>query len=172
MELNLNSLHAKIFRTIMFATKYDMPKSLCAYFWQSVFMWLFMPLLIALTLPFHVYKAITKDKNQMDFFGAVKLSIPLYFLSLAIASSIFSWVYYAIGQPENLLQSYEPFIRIGQVSTFIVSFSIILFGTFYFVDYLRKKKYFSKYKEPKPNVIIEALKGVYNRYCPRITWED
>jgi len=84
-------------------------------------------------------------------------------------SAIFTWVYYIIGQPENLLENYEAYIRIGEITTCIIISVIILVGIFSFIDYLKEKKYMSK-KESKPNVIIEAIKGFYNRYCPRITW--
>lgn len=176
MELNLNSLHARIFRWVLFVSKDRMPKSLCPYFWQSVLMWLFIVPLLAMGLPVRFLKIIILRENPryLSFSSASANSVIIYGgLFIGYAMSFFMYCLFA-NVTKEYLDTNELLIVIGGTSWFI-SIAIGLVAIIASAkDYYDRKKW-EKYgfnKPEKKNVIVESVKGIYNKYCPRIDWKD
>ena len=171
MELNLNSLHARIFRSVLFVETHQMPKTLCPYFWQSVLMWVFMPLILLVTLPKRILLLFKGNKH--NFWESVILSLGLYF-GLFIVYSMGFFVYCLFTNPtKEFLDRYERFIIIGFLGWGVGIISSITYGFLSIKEKMDRKK-FENYEFGKPkkkNVIVESVKGFYNKYCPRITWK-
>lgn len=65
-------------------------------------------------------------------------------------------------------------IYVGCISWFILIVAGIVAGWTYITEYYDRKKW-EKYdfnKPEKKNVIVESIKGIYNKYCPRIDWKE
>lgn len=173
MELNLNSLHARIYKNVLFVENYEMPKSLCAYFWKSVLMWLFMPILIVVLLPMYIFRTVSQRKH-IERDEAWGLSIVVY-LSLLMGYSIAIFFYCLFADvSKEYMKEMEFFIFVGFISCFILFILGIIYGVGKVHEYRNKKRWERVVNgiEPKQNVIVEAIKGFYNKHCPRITWKS
>jgi hypothetical protein len=62
MELNLNSLTAKLYR--WFYNQYEMPNSLCPYFWKMIIMYVFIIPYSIISLPQIIFELITKERSE------------------------------------------------------------------------------------------------------------
>jgi hypothetical protein len=85
MNLNQNSIPAKLYRWFYQKNQYEMPTNLCPYFWQLVVMWIFILPCALLSLPANIFYFFSKDseyeaKENNWLFGII-LWIVLYGLS-------------------------------------------------------------------------------------------
>ena len=178
MELNYNSLSAKVYRN--FYEKSHMPESLCPYFWKLVAAWpitiLFSPLLI----PFWIADKFNKgDSQRMPFPAQVLIGSLMYgvvFCVFCLGVTISSiWITHYQGT-----HWYEWYI-----SGFVIMFVALVCSAIFLISKLkdsrRQKRMESLYdengnylpnEEPKPNILVEFIKAKYNKYCPKIDWKS
>lgn len=173
MELNYNSLSAKVYRN--FYEKSRMPESLCPYFWKLVVAWpltiLFSPLLI----PFWIVDKLNGGDNESVPFPAQALiGILMYgavFCVFCLGVTISSiWITYYQGT-----HWYGCF-----VAGFVVIFVALVGSAVFLISKLKDRRRERLYdeegnylpsEEPKPNILVEFIKAKYNKYCPKIDWK-
>ena len=176
MELNVNSLHARIFRWVLFVSKDRMPKTLCPYFWQSVLMWLFMVPLLVMGLPARIIRTVTKPStlNYANFGTSVGYSVLTYGGIFVSYCMVFFMYCLFSNVSKEYVDANQFFIFTGFISWFVLIFVGIVYSWTYIAEYYDRKKW-EKYdfnKPEKKNVIVESVKGIYNKYCPRIDWKE
>ena len=173
MELNYNSLSAKVYRN--FYEKSRMPESLCPYFWKLVVAWpitiLFSPLLI----PFWIVDKLNEgDDESVPFPAQALIGILMYgavFCVFCLGVTISSiWITY-----------YQGTHWYGwYVSGFIVIFVALVGSIIFLISKLKERRRESRYdengnylptEEPKPSILVEFIKAKYNKYCPKIDWK-
>lgn len=177
MELNLNSLHARIFRWVLFVSKDRMPKSLCPYFWQSVLMWLFIVPILVMSLPVRIIKIFKGDHynwRSLTFVEAIARSV-IFYASFFVGYCMGFFIYCLLANVNNdYIGAHELEITVGLIAWFILISIGIIYCIVSIKDYYERKKW-EKYNsddQQKKNVIVESVKGIYNKYCPRIDWKD
>lgn len=177
MELNVNSLHARIFRWVLFVSKDKMPKTLCPYFWKSVLMWLFMAPLLVMGLPIRLIRTVTKQGitlNYVNFSTALTYSILIYGGIFVVYCMVFFMYCLFSNVSKEYVDANEFLIYVGFISWFILIIVGIVTAWTSIDKYYERKKW-EKYdfnKPEKKNVIIESVKGIYSKYCPRIDWKE
>ena len=179
MKLNSNSVTARLYR--WFYMTYDMPQSLCPYFWKLAIMWMLIIPCGLMALPI----IVTKQHNTMMkpverfFFGIfLWLFVFVGFICLTPITYFFvGWLpeksFFGAAQGAGLL---------GDLVIVIVS---VLFGIIHLIKRANDRKYQRRkkviwvdgelvpnpdYRPERPNIIIEFIKATYNKYCPKIDW--
>lgn len=169
MELNVNSIHARIFRWVLFVQKDKMPKTLCPYFWKSVLMWLFIIPIVIVTVPARI-----ANWKQISFGERIFRSVGLYVLMfVGYCMGFFIYCLFA-DVTKEFLKAHDAFLAAGIVGWVASIILGLAFAYFSITEYLDKKS-FEKYgynKPEKKNVIVESVKGFYNKYCPVIEWKE
>ena len=179
MELNYNSLSAKVYRNFYETSR--MPESLCPYFWKLVVAWpitiLFSPLLI----PFWIVDKLNGgDGESVPFPVQALIGILMYtavFCVFCLGVTISSiWITYYQGT--NLYGFY--------VSGFIIMFGLLVVGIILLFRELKERRrqkrrerlydeegnyIYSEYEPEKPNIFVEFIRAKYNKYCPKIDWK-
>jgi len=146
LNLNKNSWHAKLFLA-SYSSK-ELPKSLCNYFWSLIFAIILLPVTFVVV----IYNIITKKRvNKI-----IQISFMLFGL---ILSSAFYEDY-----------SFPTAYFYGLITTVVVVGISGLFA-FTLVYFIEKSDNHKPKKTKKPNVIIEGIKAVKNKYCPIIQWD-
>ena len=164
MELNKNSNIAKLYRWFYKVDSWNMPKSLCPYFWKLVIMWMLILPVTIMYLPviigsiFNKFKFHSKDDRGFISFIAY-LAI---FVGTSILISISIIWNNQIMNKESLLGLYQ-LIGLTLLGILIVGFITYYLTTIKFTS--------NKPKEKKPSIIKEYIKGRYNKYCPTINWK-
>ena len=175
MELNVNSLHARIFRWVLFVLKGNMPKTLCPYFWQSVLMWLFMVPLLVMGLPIRIIKKVTNRSLYYVTFSTALVHSILTYGGIFVSYCMVFFMYCLFSNvSKEYVEANEILIYVGFVSWFVLFVAGLVAGWTYIMEYYDRKKW-EKYdfnKPEKKNVIVESVKGIYNKYCPRIDWKE
>jgi hypothetical protein len=164
MELNSNSINARLYRWFYHKHTNQMPKSLCPYFWQLLIMYVFIVPYTLFTLPYHLFN---KWENE-SFVSGIAGSFVVYLCLFGIFT-MFSFVTFLFNNlPEK-----------GFWSNVCVSGFILWVFTIGGLISELTKYLWSKSREKsktttidkKPNIIVEFIKAKYNRYCPKITWK-
>jgi hypothetical protein len=137
-----------------------------------------MPLILLVTLPKRILLLFKGNKH--NFWPSVILSLGLYF-GLFIVYSMGFFVYCLFTNPtKEFLDRYERFIIIGFLGWGVGIISSITYGFLSIKEKIEQERKHAEqmewenYKWGKPekkNVIVESVKGFYNKYCPRITWK-
>lgn len=182
MKLNIDSVSARLYR--WFYATFEMPQSLCPYFWKLAIMWTFIVPYSALSLPVIISDRITSEpyrKAGERFFFGLFLWV-LLFLAFLILFPItyFFWGWFP---KDSLLKAWQ---LCGILLEFIAVVVSFVFGIIYLISLARERKRQSQrqmiwdaegnyipnpnYRPKKPNIIIEFTKATYNRYCPKIDW--
>ena len=175
MNLNYNSISAQLYR--WFYAKYEMPKTLCPYFWKLVIMWLLIIPYTVLALPYVIFHG-TKSEGD-SFFEKPIIGIFLYLSLFLVLAALFSIsVFWIIFPKESYL------FDIQFIGLFIWMVAITL-GGFQFFSWLKNKYTKSKIKydeywyriwdspkEKESNIFVEWVKSVYHNYCPKIEWNN
>ena len=178
MKLNSNSVSARLYR--WFYMTYDMPQSLCPYFWKLAIMWVFIAPYTAMTLPFILF---IRDKsiNMVErFFFGMFLWL-LLFVGLICLTPI---TYFFVGWfPEKTFLGSAQIG--GLVGDCIIVILCIVAGIIHLIKRAGERKYHRrkrliwkdgdwipnpKYRSKRPNIIVEFIKATYNKYCPKIDW--
>lgn len=177
MKLNLNSVTARLYR--WFYTTYDMPQSLCPYFWKLAIMWTFIIPYSAVALPTLFSKDERYKMIERFFFGMFLWMF--LFVGLICLTPI---TYFFVGWlPETLFIGAAQ--RAGLVGDLVVAVVCILFGIIYLIKRAYDRKHQRQremiwkdgqlvpnpdYQPKRPNLIVEFIKATYNKYCPKIDW--
>ena len=181
MELNKNSNSAKLYR--WYYDQNVMPTNLCPYFWKLVLMWITILPFTLITLPAQV---ITKF-NKKTFGESFGYTFAFYFVSFVLmvlaALPISFFTTFAVGGFwDNMRNGSILFwflvIVVALCCTIKYLFIWIKEGVklydnngdrYYGYDSEGNKIY---YKTKKPNIVAEFIKAKYNKYCPKIDWQD
>jgi ABC-type multidrug transport system fused ATPase/permease subunit len=130
-----------------------------------------MPLILLVTLPKRIWLLFKGNKH--NFWESVFISFALYF-GLFMAYSMGFFVYCLFTNPtKEVLDKYESLIVAGAMGWFVGVVVSITYGIISVKEKMDRKKWenYDFNKPEKKNVIIESIKGFYNKYCPRITWK-
>lgn len=161
MELNSNSISAKLYRWFYNRHAYEMPQSLCPYFWQLLLMYVLIVPYVLIALP---YLFFNKGKNQSistGIFGPIIIYVLMYII-FSMITLIFGLFVHKL--PNTFF--WVTTINIGVNTWLIVSVYFVVRLIFSIIDGNGKTL-----KEEKPNLLVEFVKAKYNKYCPKITWK-
>ncbi len=187
MKLNSNSIQARLYR--WFYDVEEMPQSLCPFFWKLVMMWLLLIPFGVFTIPMLIIDSNEKSHFGVKVFGGflVYVAILLLFTMTLVVLSVFGLT---LTENSVLYRMRNTGIAIWCV-LIIVS---VAFGITKLIDYIKSKRrriiqekdwgvptgrfyYYDEsgkqiFIEPKPNILVEMVKAKYNKYCPKITWDN
>lgn len=179
MKLNSNSISVKLYKWF-YATNV-LPTNLCPYFWKLVFAWFIVIPYSLFCLPVILMELFDKtyevtDNSTGKRIGYSSLTYFFLFLVGCMLSSI-GWFFI---QPEK-----------DSFYGFMGSLGFCLWGTGIVIGILegvkalkkwnrtRKIKYdvngrriWNQPKEEKTYLVVEFVKAKYNKYCPKIEWND
>jgi hypothetical protein len=158
MNLNQNSIPAKLYRWFYEKNQHQMPTNLCPYFWELVIMWIFILPFALISLPANIFYFFSKDskyeaKENNWLFGIV-LWLALYLIQTVII---------AIGALFFTYQK-DSYLYVTMIFGMFVTSAVIMFCLVYLLEKINKNK------EKQPNIVKEFVKAKYNKLCPRITW--
>lgn len=176
MQLEHNSFSAKLYRWY-YGTK-SMPKNLCPYFWKLVIAYIVALPLLVVTLPYEIIYFKTRDNDEtITNRICVSFIICLFFWAVFCLLSVFSLIF-----------DYEPVHESPMyysILTGVLGWLIIIPITSYHgIKYLIQKakepkriydeegNYVIQGKRTKPNIVVEFVKAKYNKYCPKIEWNN
>lgn len=176
MKLNKNSITSQLYR--WFYATYQMPQTLCPYFWKLVIMWILIIPYTILALPY-VILSWKNDDRIGDSFAEKPGSGAIMWIALAIASSmIFSISIFWVSYPKD---SFQQSVQTLGIVMWTVT---ILISIWQGAKWLKEKWEISKIKydkdgyriqpepkEKKPSIVVEFVKAKYNKYCPKIDWQ-
>lgn len=178
--LNMDSLHAKIYRWFYCKEKSAMPKGLCPYFWSSIIMWLIIFPYSIFVLPIIVIEALRNDYTNGEYPSFVRALLALFFylccLTLFVLSAPILNIFYHYGV--------KSFMNTFVCGGYVFWVFGLLVGLVYLISYVVKKikssisgkKYdeFGRriWEEKQPNLLIEFIKAQYEKRCPRIEWKN
>jgi hypothetical protein len=163
-----------------------LPVNLCPYWWSVVYMAVVAVPFILLQWPYSVLNKVMK--HEPFAFRSREERFVFSFLSL-----LTQFVIFVVGY-EIIYLSPAEWAMIKFVSSVAVTF-ILISTIYYIVNYIKNSrpkvdKYLRDnngyilrddhynpvmnpaYKESLNNIIISYLKGIYNRTCPHINWQD
>lgn len=164
MNLNNQSIIAKLYRWYYNLREDKMPTNLCPYFWALVWMWIWIIPFSLLCLPGIIWTKFERESNKERFTSSFVAYCLLGFSSLMIYS-IYCLFF---NMPDSKSTSFQMML-IG----FVLWIAIIIFTVVIFLDnYFENKKMDDIFITKKPSVIKEFIKAKYNSYCPRISWQD
>jgi apolipoprotein N-acyltransferase len=175
MKLNLNSVSARLYRWF-YATS-QMPQSLCPYFWKLVLMWIFILPYTILSLP-----TILTDSRDFDdkTTGERALMGAIYYFILGMVICMLSWVGLFFTSPTKDTPWMHMLVA-GGVGWCVAigGGSIALFKELKERREARRIKYdadgyriWEEPKEKQPSIVVEFVKAKYNKYCPKIDWDE
>lgn len=158
MQLQTSSWHSRLYT---FTYSKMLPQSLCPYFWKLVLaMVLFIPLTI-LYLPLIILRLVF----EFNYFR-----YPTYFKGKDLR---FMWLSNAICW--DLIWIIRGFIH-KEWKVLLFLFVAILIVTFVVIVtanlFEPKPKKIKPKKEKEPGILTEFIKAKYNRYCPKIYWQN
>ena len=177
MELNKNSLNAKLYCWFYGVRSYELPSNLCPYFWKLVLAWILVLPYGLFCTPFiltHELSDKTYKNGESQFGERIGISVIMYIILFAL---------FALGVTVGaLFTTYAKggfFIQMLPVGIILWNLLVgigIYHGVKALVQKLREpKKLYDEngyriYPEKKPNLTVEFVKAKYNKYCPKITW--
>ena len=181
MQLNKNSISAKLYR--WFYNQNVMPNNLCPYFWKLVFMWISILPFIVITLPGQILSKFEKKTfgesmgytfafYAVSFALTVLASLPIsFFTTFADGGfwdtmrngSIVFWLFLIVVALYHGIK--RLFIRIKEGGKLYDERGRRYYG-------YDSEGYRIYYKEKKPNILAEFIKAKYNKYCPKIEWNE
>lgn len=176
MELNLNSLTTKLYR--WFYNQYEMPNTLCPYFWKMVIMYVFIIPYSIISLPQIIFELITKERSEAPRIAIGGILYILLFFGFTILFTLATlpiWGYFPPNSVGNIFQIIGTICFVGGLSVLITHLIITyrLNRTRKFIFDKKTDGYIRnpKYKYEKPNLVKEFIKAKYNKYCPKINWK-
>jgi hypothetical protein len=175
MELNKNSFSAKLYR--WFYGTETMPKNLCPYFWKLVIAYpMAVPLLIV-TLPHEIiyFKSRSNDENIGERIFVSFVIVLLFLAAFGILSA--PSILFGYNPPKDQFMHYV--VLTGAMLWVVGIVAGVVTGVKYLIRKIKEPKrmydeegnYVISYKK-KPNIVAEFIKAKYNKYCPKIDWQD
>jgi hypothetical protein len=173
-----SSLFAKVYRWFYVIGKHDMPENLCPYFWSTVFMYFAIIPYTLFSIPVLLINAIIKDEVENPW-QRLGFSLLIYFMLFLGWSVLFVPYYYYTWGSVDAVGFWESILIIGHL-VWLVG---IIAGAYYFVKFLltmfgKGIKAAAQSIKPsedareKSNMLAEFIKAKYNKYCPKIEWEE
>ena len=162
MKLNKNSISAKLFR--WFYGTSELPTNLCPYFWKLVMAYVFAIPLFIIPLPYVIIeKSSSIESLNSRIWGGFVCWVILFLLITALTPIMLFW---HTPVKDSLL---ETLIEIG-VFTWITG---LIIGIMWFIHHLgekiKERRNLPK-EEKRSNIIVEMVKAIYYKYCPKIDW--
>lgn len=175
MNLNRNNFSAKLYRWFYNVVKEKMPSNLCPYFWKLLTAYVFSIPLIIITLPFEIFFGKFGKYNESigeRLWVSFVIWVICFFASSALTSVSVLFGYWP---EENTF-----IIHIIHVGLLVWGLAVcvgLLIPITYIIKKIREPKPKTTVddilpKEKKPNIVVEFVKAKYNRYCPKIDWND
>jgi ABC-type transport system involved in multi-copper enzyme maturation permease subunit len=162
-----------------------MPETLCPYFWKLVFAWTVTVILSPILLPTWIVRKVTNDFDENVPIG------PYALMGLLIYGAIFAVIGIGVFISSYWITYYQQtlgysFYVTGEAITIIGSIGSITWGILELKSRIRDRRtkrtiwddnigdYVPNphYEEPKPSLLVEFIKAKYNKYCPKIDWEN
>ena len=184
MKLNHNSLSARLYR--WFYITDHMPPTLCPYFWKLVLMWILILPYSFLCLPLIIVK---QDEEILEWRVRPIFGVVLYGVVFVTFLALFPLTYFIWG----LFEVKSVFLQ-WQVAGMLIWVIIIVYAIVWAIVKLNSRRKLARRRrqleyiwndkgdyvlnpdyvhyEPRPNIIVEFIKAKYNKYCPKIDWED
>lgn len=175
MKLNINSNTAQLYR--WFYSTSVMPESLCPYFWKLALMWVFIIPYVILSLPMIIMERLDRSETHSTG-GRLGGGLVIYVI-LSILICMLSWIGLFFVEPV------KDSLFMHALVTGAVGWScliIIAINELYKVSLEKWKNRGIKYDEdgyriwnPEPkqdSIIVSFVKASYNKYCPRIEWNN
>lgn len=166
MKLQTDSWHAWYYK--QWYGTYNLPQSLCPYFWKLLITLLLFPI----TWPGTLFCAISQSKQFDGAFGVI-----VWLVSMCAGVGTISII-------EKIMQikftgllclSIAPIF--GLIVTTIV-FTIMcstIYGIVQLIQYIKskiKRKDIEMVKEKQPSWFTEGIKSFFGKYCSMIEWES
>jgi hypothetical protein len=179
MKLNSNSISVKLYKWF-YATNV-LPTNLCPYFWKLVFAWFIVIPYSLFCIPVILMELFDKTYEVTDNSTGKRIGYSLltYFL-LFLAVCMLSFVGLFFIEPEK--DSFYGFMGTIGALLWVTGIIIgIIEGVKAFKEWnrTRKIKYdengyriWNQPKEEKTYLVVEFAKAKYNKYCPKIEWND
>ena len=178
MKLSKQSWHYRL--QAQYYTKPDTQDG-CKYFWRIVF----SLMVFVWTLPSRLVRfdhSIVKANKSYESTGDITVkriggAVGVNVLCLACYIGGWSWLETHPIVPAYIQPWIALFVGLVWLTIFVVSILAAIFGTGLICMGCSglSEKFFSKRASDEAdgdNFVIEFFKGVKNRYCPRIEWED
>lgn len=166
MKANKNSIHANLYQ---FTFNSELPGNLCPYFWKLVWATIiFIPNFI-IQIPSRIQNLFEGEGRDAVDHRACGTIIYLGLLFLA------TYIYSTYQWGKAMLDCYSynsQFANTGIAlnSIIIAVFLICLIRRI--IKGMKKEHEGVEKKEKQPSVVIEFIKAKYNKYCPKIDWDE
>lgn len=179
MKLNSNSISVKLYKWF-YATNV-LPTNLCPYFWKLVFAWLIVIPYSLFCLPVILMELFDKTYEVTDNSTGKRIgySSLTYFLLFLVGCMLSSIGFFFV------LPGKDSFYGFMGTLGFCLWGTGIVIGIVEGVKALkewnrtRKIKYdvngyriWNQPREEKTYLVVEFVKAKYNKYCPKIEWND
>lgn len=167
MNLNSKSFSARLYR--WFYAHNKMPNNLCPYFWKLFVAYILALPVFIVTLPYEIcWGKFGKDHETLG--AKLGLSLVCYLIVVAamtLLSPLCLLIYSNIAEDSILHKIigggiFLWFLAIG------VSLGLLIE---YLVKRLRDRNETSN-KTKNKNIVVEFVKAKYNKYCPKIDWNE
>lgn len=168
MKLKSTSITATLYK--MFYGTWNLPKSLCPYFWQVVLMYILLIPSAIFCIPYHILRISARRKYIDDsYIFKMLLSFLLYLVIFTVGACIYT----CSGYITWLLNGSDPLLFTDrQAMGLVISLCILLIIFGLLIKFLISKiASIGTYKQKEPSLIKEFIKAKYNKYCPKIDWE-
>jgi hypothetical protein len=154
-----------------------MPNSLCPYFWKLVLMWILILPYTILTLPY-IFTFGRQDPIGSHFAEKPGSGLVLWFIIYFFGVMLFSLSVFWYSFPEG---TYFSSMQILGILLWIIALVVLLYnGIIWAIEKYKRSKI--KYDEDgyriweptpkKPSILTEFIKAKYNKYCPKINWDE
>jgi hypothetical protein len=185
------SLNVKVYRSAYGASEYELPRTICPYFWKSVFAWL----MLIPAFPGHLINIFSRDYEVKANWGIVHIPIvmicSLFYFSEKPSCTHSFLEHYGVGWLIGLCLAVC-------IAVFCAVVACIIYAKDWIVEkrekaryeryraenelldemsfeeqeeYLRLKR-LSEHKEPKQWMIVEWFKSFKEKHCKMINWID
>lgn len=175
MKLNINSNTAQLYR--WFYNTSVMPESLCPYFWKLALMWVVIMPYTILSLPMIILERL--DRSETHSTGERLGGGLLIYVILSILLCMLSLIGLFFVEPV------KDSLFMHALATGAICWAfLIIIGIIELYKFLKEKweNRGIKYDEdgyriwnPEPkqdSIIVSFVKASYNKYCPRIEWNN
>jgi len=161
MELNSNSFSAKLYCWFYDKRSFELPESLCPYFWKLLIAYVVVIPYCIFALPVLWLNNWRNESIARGVFGSI--------LAYALIYMIFTFLLIPYGLVFGLAKS--AFIKVSfnvGIQVWVVFIIVFLSHS---ISWLYKFITNKKFKPKKPNLLKEFTLAKINKVCPKITWK-